>query len=129
MRNLEIIKQFFFERGKIQPRHDSSEVLREGAKFIVTRAGQGDSGAVTFLTTKRYLFTGNSVNNDHNLTSNSYVSNITICFKLLFDVIKTVRTCNTKIQSRKKSPPRYLPARPWFQVIMRPPLFYMTSMR
>ena len=95
--------------------------VREEAKFIVTRTGQGDSGAVTFLTTKRYVVTGNSVNNDHNLTSNSYVSNITICFKLLFDVIKTVRTCNTKIQSRKKSPPRYLPARPWFQVIMRPP--------
>ena len=26
--------------------------LREEAKFIVTRTGQGDSGAVTFLTTK-----------------------------------------------------------------------------
>ena len=89
-------KHFDLEIGKI---------LREGAKFIVTRAGQGDSGAVTFLTTKRYVVTGNSVNNDHNLTSNSYVSNTTICFKLLFDVIKTVRTCNTKIQSRKSLRP------------------------
>ena len=85
----------------------------EGAKFIGTRAWQGDSGAVT---TQKYLFTGNSVNNDHNLTSNS-------CFKQFYLTSSKLSEHSTlTFRETKLSPPRSLPVRPWFQVITRPPL-------